>query len=147
MLPIIHSALTNPDKKVKISLLFAAQSPEDLYFKDELDQLSRTFSNQFKVSYTVDRVPESSAAAKEWKGHVGYINDKMLNGLIPAPNATSNGGNDGSEGRKASVVLICGPESMVRHVAGSRGASGQEPIRGVLGALGYQRNQVFRFPN
>ncbi|KAF9901895.1 hypothetical protein EC991_005572 [Linnemannia zychae] len=156
-MPIIHSALTNPDKKVNISLLFASQSPEELYFKEELDYLVKTFPNQLRVSYTVDKTPTSLAAASgsetpavatQWEGHVGFVNQGMLQGLIPPPKkAITQGGDQEKEDEKKSIVLVCGPESMVNHVAGTRGMSGQEPIRGVLGAMGYQREQVFRFPN
>lgn len=156
-MPIIHSALTNPDKKVKISLLFASQSPDELYFKDELDYLVKTFPNQLRVSYTVDKAPvatsETVAASSKWEGHVGFVNQAMLQGLLPPPKKAITQGDAaqeteqaGKEGKK-SIVLVCGPESMVNHVAGTRGMSGQEPIRGVLGAMGYQREQVFRFPN
>lgn len=152
VLPVIHSVLTNGTKKTKLSLLFAAQSPEELYFKDELDQLAGSHSDQFKVTYTIDRLPDLSktpptaptsskkkqVAAKEvqpWKGHVGYVNSAMLEGLLPAKNDTK------------SIILVCGPESMVKHVAGGRGVTGQDPVRGVLGAMGYKKEQVFRFPN
>ncbi|KAF9287699.1 NADH-cytochrome b5 reductase [Linnemannia elongata] len=149
-MPIIHSALTNPDKKVKISLLFASQSPEELYFKDELDYLVKTFPNQLHVSYTVDKVPVATSETdnvSKWEGHVGYVNQGMLQGLLPPPKKAITQGDATQEQEKKSVVLVCGPESMVNHVAGTRGMSGQEPIRGVLGAMGYQREQVFRFPN
>ncbi|KAK3831911.1 MAG: hypothetical protein J3R72DRAFT_243238 [Linnemannia gamsii] len=153
-MPIIHSALTNPDKKVKISLLFASQSPEELYFKEELDYLVKTFPNQLRVSYAVDKAP--TAAATQWEGHVGFVNQAMLQGLLPPPKkAITQGGESADQDKdknkekdaKKSIVLVCGPESMVNHVAGTRGMSGQELIRGVLGAMGYQREQVFRFPN
>ncbi|KAF9897523.1 NADH-cytochrome b5 reductase [Lobosporangium transversale] len=167
MLPIIYSALTHPDKKIKVSLLFAAQVPEELYFKDQLDQLQKTYSNQLSVVYTVDKIPSSptpTTTAEEWKGYVGYVNQDMLKGLMPTPNKTldapapasssppenqtdiGNGNSNGNTTGK-SIVLICGPESMVKHVAGSRGINGQEPVRGILGAMGYQKDQVFRFPN
>ncbi|KAG0295289.1 NADH-cytochrome b5 reductase [Linnemannia gamsii] len=159
-MPIIHSALTNPDKKVKISLLFASQSPEELYFKDELDYLVKTFPNQLRVSYTVDKAPAIPAVASEtvtapskWEGHVGFVNQAMLQGLLPPAKKAITKGDVAQETEQAgkevkkSIVLVCGPESMVNHVAGTRGMSGQEPIRGVLGAMGYQREQVFRFPN
>ncbi|KAF9154664.1 NADH-cytochrome b5 reductase [Linnemannia schmuckeri] len=161
-MPIIHSALTNSDKKIKISLLFASQSPEELYFKDELDYLVKTFPDQLRVSYTVDKVPATAetttaAAPSKWEGHVGYVTQGMLQGLLPPPKkAITQGDVSGSQDKeqekagseeKKSIVLVCGPESMVNHVAGTRGMSGQEPIRGVLGAMGYQRDQVFRFPN
>ncbi|KAF9127883.1 NADH-cytochrome b5 reductase [Mortierella sp. 14UC] len=154
-MPIIHSALTNPDKKVKISLLFASHSPEELYFKDELDYLVKTFPNQLRVSYTVDKVPSapttttsgSGTSTAQWGGHVGFVNQGMLQGLLPPPKKAITQGDQDKETEKKSIVLVCGPESMVKHVAGTRGMSGQEPIRGVLGAMGYQREQVFRFPN
>lgn len=154
VLPVIHSILTNGAKKTKLSLLFAAQSPEDLYFKEELDQLAGSHSDQFKVTYTIDRLPDPSktpvptssassrknqVVAKEvqpWKGHVGYVNQAMLEGLLPAAKDDTK-----------SIILVCGPESMVKHVAGGRGVTGQDPVRGVLGAMGYKKEQVFRFPN
>lgn len=157
MLPVIHSVLTNGNKKTKLSLLFAAQTPEELYFKDELDQLAGSHPDQFKVTYTIDRLPDPSktpaptpsqstesrkqqAVTKEvqpWKGYVGYVNHTMLEGLLPPAKANDT----------KSIVLVCGPESMVKHVAGGRGVTGQDPVRGVLGAMGYKKEQVFRFPN
>ncbi|KAG0215540.1 NADH-cytochrome b5 reductase [Mortierella sp. GBA30] len=160
-MPIIHSALTHPTKKIKISLLFASQSPEELYFKDELEQLSKSFPDQLRVSYTVDRVLYSDPAASQetkWDGYVGYVNETMLRGLLPvpksitagvaaAPSATEEDSAVKDPETRKSVVLVCGPEPMVQHVTGPRGLNGQEPIRGVLGAMGYQKDQVFRFPN
>ncbi|KAF9192042.1 NADH-cytochrome b5 reductase [Haplosporangium sp. Z 11] len=152
-LPIIHSAVTNRNKKVKVSLLVASQSPEELYFKDELDQLAKTFPDQLRVAYTVDKAPVASTPDQEWKGLVGYVNEEMLQGFIPQPSsipaATSTEEEQTPVGERAkkSIVLICGPENMVKHVSGTRGANGQEPIRGILGDMGYQKNQVFRFPN
>ncbi|KAI1316141.1 hypothetical protein EDD11_010379 [Mortierella claussenii] len=161
LLPIIHSALTHPDKKIKISLLFAAQVPEELYFRDELEQLAKTFHGQLRVAYTVDKVTPSPTAAMEgeWKDNVGYVSEYMLRGLLPTPKSliTDNKSTLGDDVTRdstttlnatgKSIVLICGPESMVKHVAGTRGVSGQDPIRGVLGTMGYQNDQVFRFPN
>ncbi|KAF9351331.1 hypothetical protein BGX26_010642 [Mortierella sp. AD094] len=147
VLPIIHSALTHPTKKIKISLLFAAQSTDELYFKDELDQLAKTFKNQLRVAYAIDKTPATNPS--EWKGHVGYVNQDMLKELLPAPKAIKDSTSteeDKGEAKK-SIVLVCGPENMVKHVAGTRGMSGQEPIRGVLGAMGYKTDEVFRFPN
>ncbi|KAG0370695.1 NADH-cytochrome b5 reductase [Gamsiella multidivaricata] len=154
MIPIIQSVLANPDKKIKISLLFAAQSSEELYFKDELDQMAEASQNQLRVVYTIDKTPVGSSSEQEWKGHVGYVNEDMLKGLLPPPKSIAEGAlltgemkDDTEKGAKNSIVLVCGPESMVKHVAGTRGTSGQEPIRGILGAMGYTKDQVFRFPN
>ena len=146
-MPIIHSALTHPTKKIKISLLFAAQTPEELYFKDELDHLAKTFGGRFVVSYAIDKLPAGSTGTEvaPWTGQVGFVNADMLKGLLPAPQPQSEAPLEGSP--RKSIVLVCGPEVMVKHVAGTRGMSGQEPVRGVLGAMGYQRSQVFRFPN
>ncbi|KAF9312913.1 NADH-cytochrome b5 reductase [Podila horticola] len=140
-LPIIHSALSSSEKKVKISLLFASQNPSELYFKQELDQLAKAHPDQFKVAYTIDRLPTEES--DEWDGYVGFVQQDMVKSLLPSPDAEDSVGDDSGK----TVVLVCGPESMVKHVAGTRGMSGHEPIRGVLGAMGYQRDQVFRFPN
>ncbi|KAF9434537.1 hypothetical protein BGZ76_007851 [Entomortierella beljakovae] len=141
VLPIIHAALTHPTKKIKVSLLFAAQTPEELYFKDELDQLAKTFNGQLRVAYTVDKPPANNPSG--WKDNVGYVNQDMLKDLLPSVSLAK----DSDATTKKSIVLVCGPEIMIKHVAGPRGLSGHEPIRGVLGAMGYQVDQVFRFPN
>ncbi|KAG0352302.1 NADH-cytochrome b5 reductase [Podila minutissima] len=139
-LPIIHSALSSSEKKVKISLLFASQNPSELYFKQELDQLAKAHPDQFKVAYAIDRLPTTDGS-DAWDGHVGFVHQDMVKNLLPSPDS------EGSASDDKFVVLVCGPESMVKHVAGTRGMSGHEPIRGVLGDMGYQRDQVFRFPN
>ncbi|KAG0038870.1 NADH-cytochrome b5 reductase [Podila clonocystis] len=156
--PASRPELEAYDEIGMISLLFAAQTPEELYFKDELDQLAGSHSGQFKVTYTIDRLADTSktlapapsqsansrkqqAVTKEvqpWTGHVGYVNQAMLEGLLPAAAKAKD---------PKSIILVCGPESMVKHVAGGRGVTGQDPVRGVLGAMGYKKEQVFRFPN
>ncbi|KAG0022063.1 NADH-cytochrome b5 reductase [Podila clonocystis] len=141
-LPIIHTALSSSEKKVKISLLFASQNPSELYFKQELDQLAKAHPDQFKVAYAIDRIPTTDRS-DAWSGHVGYVHQDMVKDLLPSPDSEESASDESGK----SVVLVCGPESMVKHVAGTRGMSGHEPIRGVLGAMGYQRDQVFRFPN
>ncbi|CAO3568005.1 unnamed protein product [Mortierella alpina] len=156
-LPIIHSALTHPTKKIKISLVFASHTPQELYFKDELDQLAKSFPGQFKVLYTVDSTGSPGPVASKdaaWNGNIGYVNETMLREVLPTPKAITAetaplDKDTGTESRepKKSVVLVCGPEPMIKHLTGSRGSSGQDPIRGTLGAMGYQKSQVFRFPN
>jgi len=139
--------LSSSEKRVKISLLFASQNPSELYFKKDLDQLAKAHPDQFKVAYAIDRLPtdagsDAGSDEDEWSGHVGFVHQDMVMGLLP-PAEENATGDDTSK----SVILVCGPESMVKHVAGTRGMSGHEPIRGVLGTMGYQRDQVFRFPN
>lgn len=51
-------------------LLYSARVPEELVFRDELDELSRS-SNLLEVHYTVTRPAESSVG---WNGRVGRIN-------------------------------------------------------------------------
>ncbi|KAF9430288.1 NADH-cytochrome b5 reductase [Podila epigama] len=168
VLPVIHSVLTNRTKKTKLSLLFAAQSEEELYFRDELDQLAKSHSGQLRVVYTIDRLPEpqeqqqqqqqqqqrgkaKQQAVQPWEGHVGYVSQAMLEGLLPPPSSTTTTTTGGepskAEDVKKSIILVCGPESMIKHVSGGRGVTGQDPIRGILGTMGYKKEQVFRFPN
>ena len=93
-MPIIHSALTHPTKKIRISLMFASHTPQELYFKDELDQLAKSFPDQFKVMYTVDSTGSSKSVASEdavWNGLIGYVSETMLRELLPAPKSITTG--------------------------------------------------------
>jgi cytochrome-b5 reductase len=80
---------------IKIWLLFANQTEQDILLRDELEQLAATNSDRFKLWYTVDRESE------EWKYSKGFINDTMLKEHMPPP------GDD-------VLICICGPPPMIK---------------------------------
>jgi cytochrome-b5 reductase len=81
---------------IKIWLLFANQTEQDILLRDELEQLAATNSDRFRLWYTVDRESE------EWKYSKGFINDTMIKEHMPPP------GDD-------VLICICGPPPMIKY--------------------------------
>jgi cytochrome-b5 reductase len=80
---------------IKIWLLFANQTEQDILLRDELELLAASNSDRFKLWYTVDRESE------EWKYSKGFINEAMLSEHMPPP------GDD-------TLICICGPPPMIK---------------------------------
>ncbi|CAF1252949.1 unnamed protein product [Adineta steineri] len=80
---------------IKIWLLFANQTERDILLRDEIEQLAESYSDRFKLWYTVDRESE------EWKYSKGFINETMLSEHMPPP------GDD-------VLICICGPPPMIK---------------------------------
>jgi cytochrome-b5 reductase len=81
---------------IKIWLLFANQTEQDILLRDELEQLAASNSDRFKLWYTVDRESDG------WKYSKGFINDTMLSEHMPPP------GDD-------VLICICGPPPMIKY--------------------------------
>ncbi|KAJ3275810.1 hypothetical protein HK104_003838 [Borealophlyctis nickersoniae] len=128
MYQLINRILSDPEDKTRISLIYANKSFEDILLRKDLDRLSQTHPNKFKVFYTVEKPPKTG----DWKGGVGFINEQMLRDHLPK-----------GEGK---AVLVCGPEGMMRHIAGTKPNDNEQgPLRGLLKKLGYEEYQVFKF--
>jgi len=80
---------------IKIWLLFANQTEQDILLRDELEQLAASNSDRFKLWYTIDRESE------DWKYSKGFINEDMLKEHMPPP------GDD-------VLICICGPPPMIK---------------------------------
>jgi cytochrome-b5 reductase len=80
---------------IKIWLLFANQTEQDILLRDVLEQLAASNSNRFKLWYTVDRESEG------WTYSKGFINDVMLNEHMPPPS-------------DETLICICGPPPMIK---------------------------------
>jgi ferredoxin-NADP reductase len=59
-------------------LLYSSRVPEELVFKDEFDELSRTYP-PLRVQYTVTRPKDSPGA---WTGRVGRIDSKWIEKVV-----------------------------------------------------------------
>jgi cytochrome-b5 reductase len=80
---------------IKIWLLFANQTEQDILLRDELEQLAALNSDRFTLWYTVDR------GGDEWKYSKGFINDTMLSEHMPPPS-------------DETLICICGPPPMIK---------------------------------
>lgn len=50
MLQVAQELLNTVEDETKLSLLFANVSPDDIYLKDEIDELARLFPDRFSVT-------------------------------------------------------------------------------------------------
>ncbi|KAL7748638.1 hypothetical protein RI367_006049 [Sorochytrium milnesiophthora] len=127
---LINHVLASSSGEHTLSLVYAAATPQELVLKDQLDALAAKYPTRFKVHYTVDN-PGTNDQDK-WTGHVGFISAKMVADVMPRP----------GEG----LVLVCGPDQMVAHVAGPHGAAfrTQGPLGGLLRQLGYSGDEIVK---
>ncbi len=98
--------------KGKTILLYGTRSPEDVLFSDELSKWEQL--GNLSVHVTVDRVSEGSR--HQWLGSVGVVTH-LLHHLHLNP--------------KNTIVMTCGPEVMMRHVAAD------------LNLMGIKDDQIF----
>ncbi|XP_072984206.1 NADH-cytochrome b5 reductase-like protein [Typha latifolia] len=125
MLQVIKAVLKNPDDKTQVSLLYANVSPDDILLKGELDRLSASYPN-FKVFYTVDK------PSKNWRGGVGHISKDIILKGLPGPT-------------EDSLILVCGPPGMMKHVSGDKANRSQGELTGLLKEVGYTEEMVYKF--
>lgn len=101
--PAILHALRHRDDYGRITILYGARSPADLLYRDELERWRGRFD--LRVEATVDR------AGRDWRGPVGVVT-RLLDDTPIEPD---------------DVVLMCGPEVMMRFVARALAARGLPP--------------------
>jgi cytochrome-b5 reductase len=92
MLQIIRDIAHNPDDHTIVHLIFANQTEEDIFLRQELESLPR---DRFHLWYTLDRPPA------DWKYSTGFINADMCKKHLPAPGPDS-------------YYFVCGPPPMVK---------------------------------
>ncbi|MFP4635586.1 MAG: FAD/NAD(P)-binding protein [Nitriliruptoraceae bacterium] len=99
--PAIVQALRERERFGRVVLLVGARSPRDLVFRDDLDR--------WETDRSIDVHPTVDSAVRGWSGRVGVVTK-----LIPrVPFDPEN-----------CVVLVCGPEVMMRFSAQSLLARG-----------------------
>ena len=91
-LQVANEILTS-ERDIKIWLLYANQSPDDILCQDMLDAIEK--DPRVKVWYTVDRAPD------DWKYDVGFIDEDMCRERLPAPSDDTH-------------IFMCGPPPMLK---------------------------------
>lgn len=73
MLQVLNAIFTNPgDASVKVKMIYANQTPDDILVQPELEELAEKHKDRFFLHYTVDRPTDS------WKHSVGFIDKAMI---------------------------------------------------------------------
>jgi len=102
--PVLYEVMANRDRYGAVSLVYGCRSPADLLFDDELHTWRSRFDMEVEV--TVDRSDEN------WFGDVG-----MVTGLLPRVPFDP----------ASTIAMLCGPEIMMKVVAGELEAGGMGP--------------------
>jgi predicted ferric reductase len=92
MRSIIHTMIQREDFR-PVVLFFAADSEDDLTFREEWEELPKRYPN-VKVCFVLTH------PSADWQGETGYISQEILERHLPAQ-------------WKRFMVFICGPEPMM----------------------------------
>ncbi|KAF4694444.1 NADH-cytochrome b5 reductase 3 [Perkinsus olseni] len=106
---IIQHILQTKDP-MKMSLLCANKTPDDVLLGPELAMLADTHPGQLKVHHTVD----NASMNPSWSGYIGRVTKEMLRDTMPKPGPDT-------------LILLCGPKPM------------NEAAKGLLKELGYDK--------
>jgi NAD(P)H-flavin reductase len=91
--PVITHILSNRQRYGRLEILYGARTPKDLLYTDEYEAWRS--APDCTLSVTVDTVPDE----EEWDGHVGVVTT-LYKGMKTGP--------------KDSVVMMCGPQIMMK---------------------------------
>lgn len=129
---LTRAIFRNPEDKTKVALLYANNSEEDVLLKKEFDELAQKYPDRFTRIYTVSKTSSEGDGTYE----KGYINKAMLSKVMPNKMAERN-----------VKVLVSGPPAMIESIAGAKGMAGwtQGSLGGILGELGYKKDDVHKF--
>ena len=102
--PLVRRALAERPSIGRLAVLVGARTPDDLVFADELHAWEANAN--VDVAVTVDAAPPS------WRGEVGVVT-RLLRRLEVDP--------------ARAIAMLCGPEVMLRYVAGALVERGVDP--------------------
>lgn len=98
MLQVLHFIFRNPVVPgIKVNLLYANQTEEDILVREELDALQKEFKGYFNVHYTLDKAPAN------WEYSSGFITKEMIAKKCLFGDSSAN-----------TEVFICGPPAMIK---------------------------------
>lgn len=110
--------MSNPEDKSKVTLVYAANTEEDILLKKEFDGFQKEFPGRFEAIYAVSQPAEGSTVRK------GPVSKELLAEVTQS---------------KDGKVFLCGPPAMEAALKGNKKA------KGILKELGYRKDQVHSF--
>jgi len=128
MIQALHSILGDEAGSIeKTQLIYGSRTKDDILGKEMLDNWSASNADKFSVTHVLS--DEKGEASGDYR--MGFIDSDMIKELAPPASAG-----------KDVVFFVCGPPIMYDIFCGPRG---EEEITGVLGELGYSKEQVIKF--
>ena len=128
MWQVMQAVAANPDDKTQVTLIYTNKTEQDILLREEFDKLAKT-DKRFKVVYGLDNIPKGFA------GFEGYLTQEIASKELPKPELANK-----------TKIFVCGPPGQVEAVSGGKGPKGsQGELKGLLAAMGYQADQVYKF--
>lgn len=115
---LARGILSDSEDKTKVTLVYGANTEEDILLKKELDDFQKEYSGRFEALYAVSQPAEGSTVRR------GRVEKELLKGVVRP--------DDG-------IVFLCGPPGM------ERALKGDGKTKGILEELGYRKDQIHSF--
>jgi len=110
MINVIHTALTDPYDRTKITLLYSCRAKDDFMLRAELDSYAEDFKDRFTLHYCLSSEFEAS------DGYQSRVTPAVLKELMPRPD-------------DYNMCLVCGPPPMNLSVISMLGKVGHASER------------------
>lgn len=128
MYQLARAIFKNADDRTKVTLVFGNVKEEDILLKKEFQELENTYPQRFRAFYVLDEPTEA------WTNAKGRITQELLKTVLPEPK---------SENIK---LFVCGPPGLYQAISGTKiSPTDQGELSGYLKALGYSKDQVYKF--
>lgn len=79
-LQLLRCVSQNPADNTRVTLLYYADTIQDILHREELDALAASGGKNLKIVYSVGEAPEA------WKGEEGFIDSQMIDRHVTKPN-------------------------------------------------------------
>lgn len=128
MTQALHAILGDEASSIeKTHLLYGSREKDDILGKEMLDNWSASHADKFSVTHVLSH--EEGEVSGDFRK--GFIDRKLIEEVVPPPSAGSD-----------VLIFVCGPPIMYDILCGERGS---EEVTGLLGEMGYSKDQVYKF--
>jgi cytochrome-b5 reductase len=134
MIQALHAVLGDEKSPIeKTYLLYGSRNKEDILGKEMLDHWSSTHKKKLTVIHVLSEEEQGQESEELLqKGfRQGFIDRKLIESVAPSPSCG-----------KDVKIFVCGPPIMYDILCGPRN---EEEVTGVLGEMGYVKDQVYKF--
>lgn len=129
MIQALHAILGDEEGPIeKTHLIYGSRNVDDILGKEMLDKWADENSNKLSVTHVLSN-EEGEVNGDAFKK--GFIDRKLIESIVPPPSAGSD-----------VLIFVCGPPVMYDILCGGRT---EEGVTGVLGEMGYNSDQVYKF--
>ncbi|KAJ3210213.1 NADH-cytochrome b5 reductase [Dinochytrium kinnereticum] len=129
MYQLLKRIMNDPSDVSRVLLIYGSKTEEDVLLKRELDVLQSLHADRLKVHHIIEKM---SGEMPTWSSGSGHINRSILERLLPSSDACEK-----------VQILLCGPDSMIRALAGPKPSEFEQgPLGGVLRDMGFSPNAI-----